>query len=497
MVDLFRYRHWDLVSKRSIYYVISGLMLLIGIIAMVVNKTTSHEALNYGIDFKGGGLVTYQLADNTHFSSDNQRAQVGRSIREALKAKGIENEVKMAVGEQGNGDQIIVTTLLGEGAKEKKGLQLEDEILNTITPIANEEAKKALPGAPVADMQVIYPAPAVDAVMENTLIDSMEEALKTKGITGRVKIVAGENGDQLIVQSAYSKDNEAKTEQDITATVNAQLQKNLPGTPAIEKPSTVTFNVVRTESYDVVSGTIKDDLIVRGVLSMVVGTMLIMLWIWFRYNIGGLGLRYSVAGLIALGHDLLTLVGLFALLHTFLQVNSPFIAALLTVLGYSIHDTIVIFDRIRENVRLRKGRTFAETVNISLLETLARSVNTVLTTLLVLLALFFFGGSTLRDFVAAMLIGIVLGGYSSIFVASQLLVSWSKKEQKVILPEGAPVPAMAGAAPLPAKAPIAVASGAAAAPIEPAAAVPSKEAAPASEAIQRAKQAGKTSRRRR
>jgi len=472
--------------------VISALMLIVGLVALFT------WGLNLGIDFKGGGLVTYQLADKTHFTSDPQRSQVGSDIREALKAKGIENEVQIAPGMEGSGDQIIVRTLLGEGAKEKKGQQLEDEILNTITPIANAEALKALPNAPVADLQVVYGVPSVDNNTENTLIDSLQDALKTKSITAKAKIVTGEEGSQLVVSAAFNKATEAQTEQDITATVNAQLQKNVPGTATIAKPDSVTFNVVRTESYDVVSGTIKNDLIRSGVAALIIGSLLIMLWIWFRYNIGGLGLRYSVAGIIALSHDLLTLVGLFALLHHFLQVNSPFIAALLTVLGYSIHDTIVIFDRIRENIRLRKGRTFAETVNISLLETLARSVNTILTVLLTLLALFFFGGPTLRDFVAAMLIGVTIGGYSSIFVASQLLVSWSKPQEKVMLADGALLPAMAGAAPLPTKPQVAVASGAAvAAPTEPTGAALPQANAASRDAIQRAKQAGKTSRRRR
>jgi preprotein translocase subunit SecF len=189
---------------------------------------------------------------------------------------------------------------------------------------------------------------------------------------------------------------------------------------------------------------------------------------------------------VALLHDLCTLVGMFAVLRFWLQVNSPFIAALLTVLGYSIHDTIVIFDRIRENLRLRKGRTFAETVNISLLETLARSVNTILTVLLTLLALLFFGGSTLRDFVAAMLIGVIVGGYSSIFVASQLLVSWSKGKEREILPVGE---TMAG---LIAKETIAAPVTAGVAPT-----VTMTQAPASVSAVQRARQAGKTAKRKR
>jgi len=496
VVDLFRYRHWDLVSKRGLYYLISVLMLAIGIIALVMNKAQTGSAMNYGIDFKGGGLVTYQLADNTHFQSDNQRAEVGKQIREALTATGIGNEVQIApgTGSKNNGDQIIVRTLLGEGAKEKKGQQLEDEILNTITPAANEAAKSRLPTAPVADVMASYAVPAIpDAGKRLDLTRGIQDALKLKEIDAKAKIAPGKDstGNLLIVRAALGQQFEETVKSKITPTVNAQLKKVVANAPAISTPTSVVPYIIRTESYDVVSGTIKNDLIKSGVAALIIGSLLIMLWIWLRYNIGGLGLRYSFAGILALGHDLLTLVGLFALLRVFLQVNSPFIAALLTVLGYSIHDTIVIFDRIRENLRLRKGRTFAETVNLSLLETMARSVNTILTVLFTLLALFFFGGPTLRDFVAAMLIGVTVGGYSSIFVASQLLVSWSKGRERVILPLDAPVmPAMAGAAPQP------TTGGAVSKPAaQPTSAVQTPTAS--REAIQRAKHAGKTSRRRR
>jgi Protein export membrane protein len=144
----------------------------------------------------------------------------------------------------------------------------------------------------------------------------------------------------------------------------------------------------------------------------------------------------------------LVLIGAFAILHR--EVNSPFVAVLLTVVGFSVHDTVVIFDRIRENLKLRKGGTFAETTNISLLETMARSVNTVLTVLFTVIALYVLGGHTLRDFALGLIIGIVSGAYSSIFNASQLLVVWKNREDRVRKPAGAPRAAPAQRRPEPA-----------------------------------------------
>lgn len=138
--------------------------------------------------------------------------------------------------------------------------------------------------------------------------------------------------------------------------------------------------------------------------------------------------KYGVTSLIALCHDILIPLGLFSILGKLynVEITVPIIAALLTILGFSVHDTIVIFDRIRENI-LRKGMgQFEETVNWSLNQTVGRSLSTVFSTLIVLIAIFFFGGETLKYFSLALIVGITFGTYSSIFLASQLLVTWYK-----------------------------------------------------------------------
>ena len=141
--------------------------------------------------------------------------------------------------------------------------------------------------------------------------------------------------------------------------------------------------------------------------------------------------KYGVVTIIAAMHDVLIPIGVFALLGHYrgVEVGSPFVAALLTILGYSITDTIVVMDRIRENLPRMKG-SFAEIVEASLEQTLLRSVYTSLTTLITLLAIFFFGGRSLHEFTLTMIIGIVTGTYSSIFIASPLLVSWQKWSEK-------------------------------------------------------------------
>ena len=142
---------------------------------------------------------------------------------------------------------------------------------------------------------------------------------------------------------------------------------------------------------------------------------------------------YGIQAVVALIHDVLLTLGVFAFLGHFyrVEVNAPFIAALLTILGFSVHDTIVVYDRIRENLLRGRGKeSFETTVNRSLNETLARSLNTTFTVLFVLAALIFFGGESIRSFSLALFIGIASGAYSSFYIASALLVTYHRWRRK-------------------------------------------------------------------
>lgn len=142
---------------------------------------------------------------------------------------------------------------------------------------------------------------------------------------------------------------------------------------------------------------------------------------------------FGVAAVIALLHDVIIVLGVFAVLGYFwgVEIDTAFVTALLTVIGFSVHDTIVVFDRVRENIHKYKEMSFGQVVNISVAETLGRSIGTSLTVILVLLAMFLLGGESIRWFVFALLIGIVAGTYSSIFNASQLLTVWEERREKL------------------------------------------------------------------
>ncbi|MBT3363557.1 MAG: protein translocase subunit SecF [Chloroflexi bacterium] len=162
-----------------------------------------------------------------------------------------------------------------------------------------------------------------------------------------------------------------------------------------------------------------------AVLAAIIGILLYVTWAFRKLP---KPFHYGVCALIALFHDMFIMIGIFSILGWVanVEVSSMFIIATLTILGYSVNDTIVVFDRIRENLLKDEHRSFTSTVNISINESMGRSLATSVTTLTVLLALYLFGGSTISTFVLALMIGVISGTYSSIFIASQILVAWEE-----------------------------------------------------------------------
>ncbi|MDQ2888461.1 MAG: protein translocase subunit SecF [Chloroflexota bacterium] len=168
-----------------------------------------------------------------------------------------------------------------------------------------------------------------------------------------------------------------------------------------------------------------------AILAVLAASLFILAYIWFSFRKIPKAYRYGACAIIAMLHDVLVVVGVFSILGWLLgiQIDALFITALLTVVGFSVHDTIVVFDRIRENLQRRTSESFEEVVNASLVQTMARSLNTSLTVLFTLLTLTLFtGAGSVHNFTLALLIGIFSGTYSSIFNASMLLVIWDKGE---------------------------------------------------------------------
>ena len=179
-------------------------------------------------------------------------------------------------------------------------------------------------------------------------------------------------------------------------------------------------------AFDLVSPVVARETVLNAMWAVLAAAVGIFLYVWWAFRNVPSPFRYGAAAILALLHDTFIVIGIFAILGYVwdVEVNTMFLIALLTVIGYSVNDTIVVFDRLRENVLLNPNSGFADNVNLSISETLSRSLNTSFTLLFTLLALMLFGGTTIRTFLLVLLIGVVVGTYSSIGIASQMLVSW-------------------------------------------------------------------------
>jgi preprotein translocase SecF subunit len=185
----------------------------------------------------------------------------------------------------------------------------------------------------------------------------------------------------------------------------------------------------------VVSPSFSGELIQNAIRSITLASVFIVLLIAFAFRSFGWGaFRYGIAAIVALLHDAAFVLGLFAILGYFfnVEIDSLFVTAVLTIIGFSVHDTIVVFDRIRENLRLNPGEALNPVINFSIMQTMTRSIITSLTVVFTLLALFLFGGFSMRNFALALLVGIISGTYSSIFNASQIISLWQELEDKVL-----------------------------------------------------------------
>ena len=187
---------------------------------------------------------------------------------------------------------------------------------------------------------------------------------------------------------------------------------------------------ITVDRFETVGPSIGQEVALRAAGAVALAALGIMLYITFAFRGVEHAFRYGISAIIAMLHDVFVVIGIEAILGQFLswEVDALFLTALLTVIGFSVHDTIVVFDRIRENSNIYRRLPYETVVNHSIVQTLVRSINTQLTVMFTLLALFIFGGVTIRHFVLILLVGVLSGTYSSIFNAAPILVVWENRE---------------------------------------------------------------------
>ncbi len=235
---------------------------------------------------------------------------------------------------------------------------------------------------------------------------------------------------EVFVQQGYGDTLVQTSEDDVALVRIKEIKEGSPEKAQLAEALTSAFGPFTELRMETVGPTVGEEVRVRSLGAIALVSLAILAYLAWNFRKVKNPWAYGACAVIALLHDALLVLGIFALLGQLfgIEVDALFVTALLTVIGFSVHDTIVVFDRIRENQLRRLQGSFAEVVNYSLVQTLARSVNTSLTTFFPLLALYLFGGETIKTFILAMIIGIVSGSFSSIFNASMLLVVWETGE---------------------------------------------------------------------
>lgn len=355
----------DIVGKRYLYFLVSLIIIIPGLISLLI-----PPHLNVGIDFTGGTI--WEVVPKGATPADTNA--VSRLLTGAgIKDPSVQN-AELIVGTVHTPTLIMRMPNISPEEKEKLvGLLVDNNIVS-----GSKRTTTVAPSGGITNT----------ATLTNT---------GTVSATGTVSGTAGST-----TGAAGS-----------TTTTTTQLEQ---GTEV---------------AFDTVGPTVGSEVAGRAVGAVALASLGILAYLWYAFRRVPNPLRYAVCAIVALLHDVLVVLGIFSLLGHFVpsvEVDALFITAMLTVIGFSVHDTIVVFDRIRENILKRRFDTFDKVVNYSLVQTLTRSVNTSLTVVFTLSALFLFGGASIRNFVLALLVGIVSGTYSSIFNASLLLVIWENKE---------------------------------------------------------------------
>ncbi len=429
---------FNLVKYRWLFIIVSGLVIVPGLISFI------FTGLDLGIDFRSGStldlrtqkqltvtqvqnaLKPLNLADLqvTLADAGSNAAQAGNKIvwvrlNTSVDAN-VQNAITTAVQNKYGSTGVnapAFADLTGSNGKTFTLVTITG-FTNTLNTSDIQTLFAKLPntgtGSSVSS-STPTPAPTAKATPKAASTPTATATATTNATGTPVSVVEVQQGHTTQIVSLAT-----------TTTVSVNDQPKIYSALLNSTGSYVSLN----GNYEV-SPSVASDTIRNSVFAVLAAAVLILLYIAFSFRKVAKPWRYGACAIFALLHDVLVVIGIFSILGWafHIQVDSLFITALLTVVGFSVHDTIVVFDRIRENMQRRTSETFDEVVNASLVQTLARSLNTSLTVIFTLSALTIFGGTgSVHNFTLALLIGIVSGTYSSIFNASMLLVIWEKGE---------------------------------------------------------------------
>jgi preprotein translocase subunit SecF len=378
-MEFFRDTKIDFMKYRKYFVMLSLALLTVGVVAVFF-----HGKLNLGIDFAGGTQLTLKFREQPEVDE----------LRDVVANAGIAEAQIQRFGEEG-ANEVIIKTPTVEGQEEGTRNLVVDALSTRYQTTAtggfdlNQRGTDA-----VADLLLELDPDELRATDEQIAGDHYEGVAQ--------KILERRRDEGLLVSW-----DEITGIAEVSTEVGTALQQNA---------YLGEFAVLGAEN---VGPQIGAELRRKGILAILASLVGMLIYIWFRFE-----LRFGVGALVALSHDVLIVVGLFTLMG--FEFNLTTIAAFLTLVGYSVNDTVVVFDRVRENLRRSRRQPLVETINQSLNQTLSRTVLTSGTTLLVVGSLFLLGGDVLRGFAFILTVGVVVGTYSSIYVASPFTLVWEQ-----------------------------------------------------------------------
>jgi preprotein translocase subunit SecF len=383
MIELFKQPNLDWMGKAKFFFTLSGLLLLIGWSAIFLKG-----GIKYGIDFRGGTNVDVRFAHPPNVDqlrASLQRQGLGNSEIQGISdiANPNSNEVLIFVEQVGQGDQAL------------------DESKAKVLTALN--ATYGVEGTGKADFNAVTPS-------------ALAKALSQKDPLG-LSVNAGDKYQQIAKNLLAFRD----TDKNGVLSSLDELSKVEGATPAVLSAIKDTYSLApfTIRNVEIVGPKVGGELRNQAIRVTLYALAGMLVYIAFRFE-----WVYGAAAVLAVFHDVLITLGLFKIFG--FEISLTVIAALLTLVGYSMNDTIVIFDRIRENSRLLRKEPFADIVNKSINQTLSRTILTSGLTFLTVLVLFLMGGQVLRAFSFALVVGIVVGTYSSFGIAAPLVVAWNK-----------------------------------------------------------------------
>jgi preprotein translocase subunit SecF len=383
MIELFKQPNIDWMGKAKYFFALSGLFLLVGIASIV-----SQGGIRYGLDFKGGTNVDVRFAQPPNIDK----------LRSGLAAQGLTNSEIQGISDIANPNANEVIISLEQKGQADQALDVsKTQIINALNTIYGGS------GAGKPDFNAATPASL--------------SALLTQRDPLLLGVNAGDRYNQLARKILDYRDRDKNG----VLTNFDDLSKVDGVTPAVL--SVIKDNLIlgpfAIRNVEIVGPKVGSELRRQAVLVTLYALAGMLVYIAFRFE-----WVYGAAAVLAVFHDVLITIGFLSLLH--FEISLTVIAALLTLVGYSMNDTIVIFDRIRENNRLLRRESFADVVNKSINQTLSRTLLTSGLTFLTVLVLFLMGGQVLRAFSFALVVGIVVGTYSSFGIAAPLVVAWNR-----------------------------------------------------------------------